>query len=57
MGRLILGLVASFIVIMLVLALAHAILFYAFFLALIAVVVFAVFSVGRWSGRRRRRRI
>jgi hypothetical protein len=52
MGRLILGLVAAFIVIMLVLAVIHVILFYAFFIALIAAVAFTVFKVGRWSGRR-----
>jgi hypothetical protein len=55
MGRLILGLVAAFIVIMLVLAVVHVVLFYAFFIALIAAVGFTVFKVGRWSGRRRDR--
>jgi hypothetical protein len=52
MGRIILGLLAAFIVIMLVLAVVHAILYYAFFIALIAAVAFGVFAVGRWSGRR-----
>jgi hypothetical protein len=56
MGRIILGLLAAFIVIMLVLAVVHAILYYAFFIALIAAVAFGVFAVGRWSGRRGDRR-
>ena len=56
MGRIILGLLAAFIVIMLVLAVVHAILYYAFFIALIAAVAFGVFAVGRWSSRRNDRR-
>jgi len=57
MGRLILGLVAAFIVIMLVLAVVHVILYYAFFIALIAVVCFGVFALGRRAGRRDNRRV
>jgi len=56
MVRLILGLVAAFIVIMLVLAVVHVILYYAFFIALLAAVGFGVFALGRRSGRRDRRR-
>lgn len=57
MGKLILGLIAAFVVVMLVLALfsiVHAILSFAFFIAIIAVVGFGVFKVARWSGRRSR---
>ena len=57
MVRLILGLVAAFIVIMLVLAVVHVILYYAFFIALLAAVAFGVFALGRWAGRRDRRRV
>jgi hypothetical protein len=57
MVRLILGLVAGFIVIMLVLAVVHVILYYAFFIALLAVVAFGVFALGRRAGRRDRRRV
>jgi membrane protein required for beta-lactamase induction len=56
MVRLILGLVAAFIVIMLVLAAVHVILYYAFFIALLAAVAFGVFALGRRAGRRDRRR-
>jgi hypothetical protein len=56
MVRLILGLVAAFIVIMLVLAVVHVILYYAFFIALLAAVGFGVFALGRRRGRRDRRR-
>jgi membrane protein required for beta-lactamase induction len=57
MVRLILGLVAAFIVIMLVLAVVHVILYYAFFIALLAVVAFGVFALGRRRGRRDSRRV
>jgi membrane protein required for beta-lactamase induction len=56
MGRIILGLVAAFIVIMLVLAVVHVVLYYAFFIGLIAVVALSVFALGRRAGRRDRRR-
>ena len=56
MVRLILGLLAAFIVIMLVLAVAHVILYYAFFIALVASVGFGVFALGRRAGRRSDRR-
>ena len=56
MVRLIIGLVAAFIMIMLVLAVVHVILYYAFFIALLAAVGFGVFALGRRSGRRDRRR-
>jgi membrane protein required for beta-lactamase induction len=56
MGRIILGLVAAFIVIMLVLAVVHAILYYAFFIGLIAVVALGVLALGRRAGRRNSRR-
>jgi len=56
MGKLILGLVAAFVALMLALAVVHVILFYAFFIALAAVLVFTVFKVGRWSGRKGRSR-
>jgi hypothetical protein len=55
MGKLILGLIAAFIVVMLVLAIfsiVHAILSFVFFAAIIALVAFGVFKVARWSGRR-----
>jgi predicted membrane protein len=57
MGKLllgILGLVAAFILIMFVLAIVHVLFLYAFFIVLIAIAAFAMFKVGRWSGRRRR---
>jgi hypothetical protein len=54
MGKLILGLVAAFIVIMVALTVIH-VFFYAFFFAIIALVAVAVFKVGRWSGGRRSR--
>jgi membrane protein required for beta-lactamase induction len=57
MGRIILGLVAAFIVIMLVLAVVHVVLYYAFFIGLLAVVAFGVFAIGRRSGRRGNRRV
>jgi len=57
MVRLILGLVALFIAIMLVLAVVHVIVYYAFFIALLAAVGFGVFALGRRSGRRDRRRV
>ncbi len=57
MGRIILGLVAAFIVIMLVLAVVHVLLYYAFFLGLLVVVALGVFAVGRRSGRRGNRRV
>ena len=57
MVRLILGLVAAFIVIMLVLAVVHVILYYAFFIALLAAVGFGVFALGRRAGRRDDRRV
>ena len=56
MGKLllgILGLVAAFILIMFVLAIVHVLFLYAFFIVLIAIAAFAMFKVGRWSGRRR----
>jgi hypothetical protein len=56
MVRLILGLVALFIAIMLVLAVVHVIVYYAFFIALLAAVGFGVFALGRRAGRRDRRR-
>lgn len=56
MGRIILGLVAAFIVIMLVLAAVHVVLYFAFFIGLIAVVGLGVFALGRRAGRRDRRR-
>jgi membrane protein required for beta-lactamase induction len=56
MGRIILGLVAAFIVIMLVLAVVHVVLYYAFFIGLIAVVALGVFALGRRAGRRDGRR-
>jgi hypothetical protein len=49
--------VAAFIVIMLVLAVVHVVLYYAFFIGLLAVVAFGVFAIGRWSGRRGNRRV
>jgi hypothetical protein len=55
MGKLILGLIAAFVVILLLLAVVHVILFYAFFIALIVLVAFTVFKMGRWSGRRNSR--
>ena len=57
MVRLILGLVAAFIVIMLVLAVVHVILYYAFFIALLAAVGFGVFALGRRAGWRNDRRV
>jgi hypothetical protein len=57
MGKLllsILGLVAAFIAIMFVLAIVHVLFLYAFFIVLIVIAAFAMFKVGRWSGRRRR---
>jgi membrane protein required for beta-lactamase induction len=56
MGRIILGLVAAFIVIMLVLAVVHVVLYYAFFIGLLAVVALSVFALGRRAGRRDSRR-
>jgi hypothetical protein len=56
MGKLLLGflgLVAAFIAIMFVLAIVHVLFLYAFFIAAIAIAAFAMFKVGRWSGRRR----
>jgi len=53
MVRLILGLVAAFIVIMLVLAVVHVIVYYAFFIALLAAVARA--GPGRPGARPRRR--
>ena len=56
MGKLILGLIAAFVVVMLVLAIfqhrLYAILSFVFFTAIIAVVAFGVFKVAQWSGRR-----
>ena len=55
MGKLILGLIAAFVVVMLVLAIFHiisTILSFAFFIAIIAVVAFGVFKVAQWSRRR-----
>jgi hypothetical protein len=46
--------VAAFILIMFVLAIVHVLFLYAFFIVLIAIAAFAMFKVGRWSGRRRR---
>jgi membrane protein required for beta-lactamase induction len=57
MGRIILGLVAAFIVIMLVLAVVHVVLYYAFFIGLLVLVGFGVFAIGRRSGRRDNRRV
>jgi hypothetical protein len=54
MGKLILGLVAAFVVIMVALTVIH-IFFYAFVFALIALLAVAVFKVGRWSGGHRSR--
>jgi membrane protein required for beta-lactamase induction len=56
MVRIILGLVAAFIVIMLVLAVVHVVLYYAFFIGLLAVVALGVFALGRRAGRRDSRR-
>jgi hypothetical protein len=56
MGKLllgILGLVAAFILIMFVLAIVHVLFLYAFFIVLVVIAAFAMFKVGRWSGRRR----
>jgi membrane protein required for beta-lactamase induction len=57
MGRIILGLVAAFIVIMLVLAVVHVVLYYAFFIGLLALVAFGVFAIGRRAGRRDNHRV
>ncbi len=57
MGRIILGLVAAFVVIMLVLAVVHVLLYYAFFIGLLAVVALGVFAFARRSGRRDNRRV
>jgi hypothetical protein len=38
---------------MFVLAIVHVLFLYAFFIAAIAIAAFAMFKVGRWSGRRR----
>ncbi len=38
---------------MFVLAIVHLLVLYAFFIVLIAIAAFAMFKVGRWSGRRR----
>jgi len=56
MVRLILGLLAAFIVIMLVLWVVHVIVYYAFFIALLAAVGFGVFALGRRAGRHDNRR-
>jgi hypothetical protein len=40
-----------------VLAVVHIVLLYAFFVALIAIVGFTLFKVGRWSGRRSDRQV
>lgn len=56
MGRILLGAVAIFVAIFIVLAIVHVIFSYFIFLALIALLGFGLFRMGRWSGRRGGRR-
>jgi hypothetical protein len=52
MGRIILGIVAAVIVIMLAFWLIHVVIFYGLLLLVLAAVAFGVFRLGRWSGSR-----
>jgi hypothetical protein len=55
MGKLLLGIVAAIVVILVALWIVHVVVFYGMILALLALVAFFVFRIGRWSGRRNNR--
>jgi hypothetical protein len=55
MGRIILGIIAAIIVIMLALWVVHVVVFYGMLIAVLALVAFFVFRIGRWAGRRNNR--
>ena len=55
MGKIILGVLAAIVLVMLLSAIVHAIIF-GFWIALVVLVVFGLFRVVQWSGRRSSRR-
>jgi hypothetical protein len=55
MGRLLLGIVAAIVVIFVGLWVMQVVTFYGMIVALLALVAFCVFRIGRWSGRRNSR--